>query len=56
MIGKIFISYTVGTSLFFYYYKKLNKPFDVYISKTNSYMSFLGGTALTFFILYLLDE
>jgi len=56
MIEKIFISYAVGTLLFFNGFKKSNKPFDVYISTTSSYINYLGGSTLTLLILtFLLD-
>lgn len=56
MIEKIFISYVVGSFLFFNGFKKSNKPFDVYISTTSSYINYLGGSTLTLIILtFLLD-
>ena len=56
MIEKIFISCTVGSLLFFNGLIKSNKPFDVYISTKFSYINYLGGSTLTFFILTFLSS
>ena len=51
MTEKIFISYAIGTLLFFNGLKKSNKPFDVYIRTSSSHINYFGGFALTFFVL-----
>ena len=51
MTERIFISYAIGTLLFFNGLKKSNKPFDVYIRTSSSRINYFGGFALTFFVL-----
>ena len=51
MIEKIFISYAIGSLLFFNGLKKSNKSFDVYIRTSSSHINYFGGIALTLFIL-----
>ena len=50
MTEKIFISYVVGSLLFFNGLKKSNKPFDVYIRTSSSHVNYFGGIALTLFV------